>query len=153
MFTAENNRRYEDADGTPVVGHAADANVLHAVSEIEREDDLQRMFCVMRKIVKKYISEPCTDYEPRDSPDKRVLNYFCRICIIFSFYSVRDEDIGQEKCDKIHEAVIANLKRTDLKDYRTHALGKMLPANKIHPSTPLHSAARKLPPLLRLHMR
>ena len=152
MFTAENNRRNKDADGAPVVGHATDTNVLHTVSEIEREDNLKGMLYVMGKIVKKDITEPCADYESCDGPDKKVLNYFCRIRIILTFYSIRDEDICQEKCYYIHETVIANLKGTDLKDNRTHALGKMLPANKIHPSTPLHSAELKLPQLLHLHM-
>jgi hypothetical protein len=77
MFTAKNNRRYKHADGAPVVGHAADTNVLHTVSEIEREDNLKGIFYVMGKIVKKDITEPCADYEPRDGPDKKVLNYFC----------------------------------------------------------------------------
>jgi hypothetical protein len=60
-----------------VVGHAADANILHTVSEIEREDNLKGMLNVIGKIVKKYITEPCADYKPRDGPDKEVLNYFC----------------------------------------------------------------------------
>jgi hypothetical protein len=61
MFTAENNRRDKDSDGAPVVGHAADTNVLHTVREIEGEDNLKRMLYVMGKIVKKNITKPCAD--------------------------------------------------------------------------------------------
>ena len=60
-----------------MVGHAADANVLHTVSEIEREDNLKGIFYVMAKIVKKDITESCADYKPRDGPDEEVLNHFC----------------------------------------------------------------------------
>ena len=77
MFTAKYNRCYKDADGASMVGHAADANVLHTMSEIEREDNLKGIFYVMGKIVKKDVTEPCADYEPCNGPDKEVLNYLC----------------------------------------------------------------------------
>ena len=97
MLTAKNNRRYENPDRAPVVRHAADADVLHAVGEIEREDNLEGVFYVMGKIVKKDVTEPRADYEPGNGPDEKVLNRLRRILIVLMLYPIGDEDVGQEK--------------------------------------------------------
>ena len=65
------------------------------------------------EIINEHFAEPCAYYHCKHPPDQIVLQGLRRIFVSFTFYPVDGEKIDNGKCDKIHQAVVAQLKRTN----------------------------------------
>jgi hypothetical protein len=79
------------------------------------------------EIIKEGIAKPSADDQTDHRPDQEILNIFCRIFVIFVLYPIKKEKINDGESDKIHQAVIAQLKRTDTEKMRTYMRRQMLP--------------------------
>jgi len=127
VSAAEENRREEDAEDASVIGHAADPDKSDTSAEIEGQKNFQGMLQVVLEVVKKNVAEPCSQDQSGDDPDEGVLDHFHRVRISFCPDAVGHQKIGEKEGDNVHEAVIAELKESDLKKVGTGMRGEMLP--------------------------
>ena len=136
-----------------MIRHAADPDIPHTMGKIKGEDYLKGILQIIVKIIEKNIPEPCAEDEPNNGPHEKILDDFNRIIIFLMLYPVCNKDVRQREGNKVHETVIADLKGTNLKDYRTDVFRKMLPVHTIPLSNPQHRVGRKMLLSPRLRMR
>ena len=125
IVSNKNPGSQNDADESAVIAHPAQTD-KPARSRIERIDDCQRVVEIIRKIIKKDISQPTADDHAYDGIKKEVQN-FCprKICLPF-FQTIRQNKINRQKSRDVHQRIPLNRKRADTENIRTDPFRKML---------------------------
>lgn len=93
-----------------MIRHAADPDKFKPMGKIKRKNYFEWMLEEIAKVVKQGVTKSATDDQTEHRPDKIVQYRFRRVFKIFIFYPVESQKINYSETDKIHQAVIVQLK-------------------------------------------
>src|SRR5688572_20376881 len=122
-------------DGGREIGNSIDGNALTFAEPDQRDDgpdqpsmkrhaafphgeDFQGMLRVVGKIIEQGIPDPAADKYPQRRPDDHIVNLVFRDCQSFFTHFARNEEIRCSQSDQVHEAIPAELQRTNFEKDR-----------------------------------
>jgi len=89
---------------------AAEPDKFKTMGKIKRKNYFEWMLGEIAKVVKQGVAKSAAEDQTEHRPDKIVQYSFRSILKIFIFYPVESQKINDSETDKIHQAVIVQLK-------------------------------------------
>ena len=128
FFRVYSQAAAKNADDAAMVGHARDAGEGNAVRKFKRQENFKRMLEKIGKIVEDHISQPRPDHQAQNDHRGEVVDLLAGdVKAALVLQAIDHQAIRDGEGHNVHQPVVLQLERADLKNDRADVLRQMLP--------------------------